>query len=91
MLAWRKKALDASFNGQSFGSMGIAALLVGHQNIQRVDPTVEEGRFSLDDSGLIAELEGRARECAREELPRFRLMFDHGTAQRFKPLYGPLN
>ena len=50
MLAWRKKALDAAFIGQSFGSMGIAASLVGHSNIQRVDPTVEDGRFSLDDN-----------------------------------------
>jgi patatin-like phospholipase/acyl hydrolase len=91
LLAWRKKALDASFSGQSFGSMGIAALLVGHTNIQRVDPTVEEGRFSLDNSGLVAELEGRARESAREELPKFRMMFDHGTAPSFKPLYGPLS
>jgi hypothetical protein len=90
-LAWRKKAIDASFSGQSFGSMGIAALLVGHTNIQRVDPTVEEGRFSLDNSGLVAELEGRARESAREQLPKFRMMFDHGTAPSFKPLYGPLS
>lgn len=91
LLGWRKKALDASFSGQSFGSMGIAALLVGHANIQRVDPTVEEGRFSLDNSSLVAELEGRARESAREELPRFRIMFDHGSAPSFKPLYGPLS
>ena len=91
LLAWRKKALDASFSGQSFGSMGIAALLVGHKNIQRVDPTVEEGRFSLDNGGLVAELEGRARESAREELPRFRMMFDHGRAEEFLPMYGPLS
>ena len=91
LFAWRTKALDASFSGQSFGSMGIAALLVGHSNIQRVDPTVEEGRFSLDDSRLIAELIGRARESAREELPRFRMMFDHGRAEGFRPLYGPLS
>jgi patatin-like phospholipase/acyl hydrolase len=88
MWGWRKKALDASFSGQSFGSMGVAALLVGHQNIQRVDPTVEEGRFSLDDSRYVSELIGRGRECAREELPRFRRLFDHGFAPEFIPFHG---
>jgi patatin-like phospholipase/acyl hydrolase len=89
MWGWRKKALDASFSGQSFGSMGIAAVLIGHPNIQRVDPTVEEGRFSLDNPALLKELEGRARECAREELPRFRELLDHGAAEHFVPFHGP--
>jgi hypothetical protein len=91
MFGWRKKALAASFSGQSFGSMGTAAVLVGHQHIQRIDPTVEDGKFSLEDSRLIAELEGLASECGREELPKFQETFDHGVAPRFQPLYGPLS
>jgi patatin-like phospholipase/acyl hydrolase len=91
MWGWRKKALDASFSGQSFGSMGIASLLVGHQSIQRVDPTVEDGRFSLDDNRYVSELVGLARECAREELPKFRRLFDHGFAEAFHPFHGPLS
>lgn len=90
LVAWRKKALEASFSGQSFGSMGIAAVLVGHPNIQRVDPTVEPGHYTLDDSRFVSELAGRARECAREELPKFRRMFDHGPAEIFRPFHGPL-
>jgi patatin-like phospholipase/acyl hydrolase len=90
MFGWREKALAVSFSGQSFGSMGIAALLVGHNNIQRVDPTVAEGRFSLDDATSINELEGFARECEREESPNFLALFDHGTAPQFRPFYGPL-
>jgi uncharacterized protein len=88
---WRTKALEASFSGQSFGSMGVAAALVGRSNIQRVDPIVAEGRFSLDNPKLVNELEGRATECAREELPRFRELFDHGRVEPFKPLFGPLS
>lgn len=90
MIGWRKKALDAAFNGQSFGAMGTAAVLIGHDNIQRVDPTVREGMFSLDDSSGIPELEGLARESAREALPRFNHLFGHGPAERFAPLYGPI-
>ena len=87
---WRTKALEAALSGQSFGSMGIAAALVGRSNIQRVDPIVQEGRFSLDNPKLVDELDGRATESAKEELPRFREMFEHGKAEPFKPLYGPL-
>lgn len=90
MWGWRKKALAASFSGQSFGSMGVAAVLIGHPNIQRVDPIVAEGRFSLDDPSLVDELEGRARESAREELPRFRELLDHGPTDPFVPYHGPL-
>jgi patatin-like phospholipase/acyl hydrolase len=89
MIGWRKKALDASLSGQSFGSMGTAAVLIGHANIQRVDPTVEPGRFALDDSRYVKELEGLGREWAREELPKFRAMFDHGPTEPFVPLHGP--
>jgi len=89
MWGWRKKALDASFAGQSFGSLGIAALLIGHPSIQRVDPIVEEGRFSLDNATLMDELEGLAREHAREQLPHFRRLFDHGLTEPFVPFYGP--
>jgi predicted acylesterase/phospholipase RssA len=88
---WRTKALEASFSGQSFGAMGVAGALVGRSNIQRVDPIVQEGRFSLDNPELVNELDGRATECAKEELPKFRELFDHGEAEQFKPLYGPLS
>ncbi|HVC47289.1 MAG TPA: CBASS cGAMP-activated phospholipase [Terracidiphilus sp.] len=87
---WRRKALEAAFSGQSFGSMGIAALLVGHSRIRRIDPVVAAGRFSLDDVSSIDDLEGLAREYAREELPGFKVMFDRGPADRFLPFYGPL-
>ena len=91
LIGWRKKALDAAFSGQSFGSMGIAAVLIGHQNIQRIDPTAKAGKYSLDDTRMIDDLDGLAREHAREELPRFRELFDHGPAKPFNPLYGPLS
>jgi hypothetical protein len=90
MWGWRKKALEAAFSGQSFGSMGIAAVLIGHSNIQRVDPIVSNGRFALDNPGAINDLEGLARECAREELPAFKALFEHGPADKFQPFYGPL-
>ena len=89
LIGWMKKALDASFSGQSFGSMGTAYVLLGHENVRRVDPTVEQGRFSLDDSRLVAQLEGLGREYAREQLPEFRTMFDHGPAEAFTPFHGP--
>lgn len=91
MIGWRKKALDAAFSGQSFDSMGIAAVLIGHDNILRVDPTVRDGMFSLDNTSGIPELEGLASECARESLPRFNHLFGHGSAERFAPICGPLS
>lgn len=90
MWGWRKKALEAAFSGQSFGSMGIAALLVGHKNIQRVNPTVPADTYSMDDTRMIDDLIGLAQEHAREELPEFRALFDYGPAQPFQPFYGPL-
>jgi hypothetical protein len=90
LIAWRRKALEASFSGQSFGSMGIAALLVGHDNIQRIDPTVEPNHFALDDSRFVTDLIAIARECAREEIPKFRALFDHGPVEAFVPFHGPL-
>lgn len=90
LLGWRRKALEASFSGQSFGAMGIASILAGSANILRVDPIVEGGRFSLDNPQIVQELEGRAAESSREELHNFRQLFDHGKAEPFIPLYGPL-
>jgi uncharacterized protein len=88
---WRRKALEAAFCGQSFGSMGVAAVLIGHEGIQRVDPIVPEGYFSIDSTSRLSQLEALGREHARTELPRFRALFGGAPADVFKPLYGPLS
>jgi hypothetical protein len=90
IIGWRKKALEAAFAGQSFGSQGIAALMVGHDNIQRVDPCVEDGKFSLDNPNFMDELEGLGKECAREKMPQFRQLFEGHIAMPFEPFHGPL-
>ena len=45
LFGWRKKALSASFRGQSFGSMGIAALLVACRRENVSSARTPDGQF----------------------------------------------
>src|SRR5262249_48196317 len=75
LIFWARRAVDASIVGQSFGAIGTAQHLAGHDNIFRFNPTVIPGRFSLDRPAGIAELKAfgysEARESLRQLVPRF--------------------
>lgn len=84
-LHWARRAIDCAMLGQSFGSMGTAAMLVGHGCIFRVSPPVSKGRFSLDSAKGIDQLEALGRFEARKALPELKRRFLYKTAPPFTP------
>jgi hypothetical protein len=84
-LQWARRAIDCAILGQSFGSMGTAATLVGHGSILRVSPPVSKGRFSLDSAKGIDQLEALGRFEARKALPELKRRFLDKTAPPFTP------
>lgn len=84
-IRWARLALEAAMTGQTFASMGTAALLVGHDHITRINPTVAPGRFSLDDTSGIQNLYAFGYEEARNEIPILRERFFLDVARPYKP------
>jgi patatin-like phospholipase/acyl hydrolase len=80
-LHWIRRALECAMLGQSFGSLGTAAMLVGHQRIFRICPPVSPERFALDSAAGIDQLEALGRFEARKALPELK--------KRFFTLYAP--
>jgi hypothetical protein len=74
-LHWIRRALDCAMLGQSFGSLGTAAILIGHESIVRISPPVSRERFTLDSTAGIDQLEALGRFQARKALPELRARF----------------
>jgi hypothetical protein len=68
-LHWIRRALDCVISGQSFGSLGTAAMIAGHEKLLRINPPISLGRFSLDSAAGIDQLEALGRFEARKALP----------------------
>jgi hypothetical protein len=88
-LHWARRALDCAVSGQSFGSLGTAALLVGHDRVCRVSPPVSPGRFCLDSTSGIGQLEALGRFEARKALPELKKKFFTTYAPPFIPCEEP--
>jgi hypothetical protein len=82
---WALKLVDTFMAGQSSGSMGIAYVLLGHDRVKRISPTVAAGRFSLDGVKEIPALRSLASETARYQLPLLRPTFFDSRAEDFVP------
>jgi hypothetical protein len=82
---WALKLVDTFMAGQSSGSMGIAYVLLGHDRVKRISPTVPSGRFSLDGVKEIPALRSLASETARYQLPLLRPIFFQVKADEFIP------
>ena len=76
---------DLFADGQSHASMGTASLLIGHNNIIRVDPIVPRDRHGMDSTRHLDELQARADKEARDTLPRLREMGFDQPAEPFEP------
>ena len=61
-------------DGQSHGAMGIAKLLTGDEHdrtaIHRIDHTVPQNTYKMDDTRVIQELKGLGHTKARDRQPR---------------------
>lgn len=81
-------AIDLLMQGQTFGSLGTAKILVGERNLHRISPTVPRGLFGLDDVSKVDRLAGMGAECARDALPMFRREFLVQQRDAFIPSHG---
>jgi hypothetical protein len=66
---------DIFMASQSSASLGTAQLLLGHENVIRINPYVPKGSFSLDGISGIAALKGLGITEARKELPNIEHFF----------------
>lgn len=83
---WAVKSTDVFLKAQSSLSLGTAYLLVGHDNVKRIDPIVSNHRFALDKVKEINSLKGMGASEARNHLPSLRKMFDFNViAENFEP------
>lgn len=83
---WAKRLVSVMMAGQSSGSIGTALLLLGHDNVRRISPVVNNGRFKLDRTSDIEGLRALGASEARTQLPLIRDMFFARTAEPFVPL-----
>lgn len=88
-LYWASKAINLFMAGQSSSSLGIAKMFVGEENLIRVSPVFQRGRFSMDGVKDIKVLRGLGHGEARKELPRLRRLFFTEPAQEFVPYRMP--
>lgn len=68
LAAWTLGSVGWLLHGQSVSAMNQARLLVGSQNVFRIQPKVASGLFSVDDLQTALAMEGGARQAARSNL-----------------------
>jgi len=86
---WAMKVTDVFMTAQSFSSLGTAYVLIGHEHVLRVSPTIDRGRFSLDSAKEIPSLRGLGASEARKALPRVRELFCQTHVEPFVPFQTP--
>ncbi len=86
---WAMKVTDVFMTAQSFSSLGTAYVLIGHEHVLRVSPTIDRGRFSLDSVKEIPSLRGLGASEARKALPRVRELFCQTHVEPFVPFQTP--
>lgn len=87
MLHWGLNLADVVMKGQSFGSLGTAYTLAGHENVTRVNETVPKGMFALDSAKGISELCALGRNRARNESGKINSVFFAEPAELFTPCW----
>ena len=85
-LYWAYRASDLFMRAQDSASLGTAAVLCSHEQINRIDPIVSGDRFQLDSYKAIPQLEGLGESCAREQFPFIKSYFTE-KAEVFVPYY----
>lgn len=85
---WARRLMTVTMAGQSSSSLGTAQLLLGHENVHRVSPSVSPKRYKLDGVEGIQSLRGLGSSQARIEFPKVKDMFLTGKAEAFVPKRG---
>jgi patatin-like phospholipase/acyl hydrolase len=85
---WRRDAVRVAFRGQSIGATNQAKLLLGDQNVLRIDPVVPDGVFKLDQIDAARHLALAAHE-SRNAMPKIAVFMREHRATPFEPFHGP--
>ena len=84
---WAAHITDVFLAAQSSAALATAHLVLGEQHVQRVDPSVPRGRFSIDDVREIEALRGLGESEARSSLPTLRNELLAEEAETFRPFH----
>jgi patatin-like phospholipase/acyl hydrolase len=84
-LPWASAAVDVIMRGQSMGVYKQVCHLLGPENVERIDPKVPDGLFSLDKLSA-PELLGKAAHESRQFTPVFERKFMDHAASKYEPL-----
>lgn len=82
---WAPQLAAVTLRAQSSLATGTAELLVGHDNVCRVDPPVPEGRYGLDLVDEIPGLRGLGETEARKRVGTLETRFFEGEVAVFEP------
>lgn len=85
---WARRLMTVMMAAQSSSSLGTAQLLLGHENVYRVSPSVSPNRYKLDGVEGINSLRSLGSSQARIEFPKVKDMFLIGKTEVFVPKYG---
>ncbi len=89
-LAWTLRAYEVTGSLQSQNAQGQAGLLIGPENILRIDAPQPTPRIRLDDWGRArAELPRVAESLTMENSERARKMFFQKPVEAYAPVYTP--
>ncbi|MEV8180540.1 CBASS cGAMP-activated phospholipase [Specibacter sp. NPDC078692] len=83
---WAKRIVKVFMSGQSSASIGTAMLLLGHDRVVRVSPSVDENQYRLDGVEGIPELRALGADQARTQLPLLRKRFFTDIKEPFVPV-----
>ena len=84
IIYWAKKLINLFMLTPSNAALGMASLLIDHDNIIRIEPVVSRGRFSLDQTKEISSLKGLGDSEARKALPKLNEIFLGTPAEPFE-------
>ena len=84
------KIIKLFMDGQSHGAMGMAKLLTGHEHertaIHRINHTVPDKTYRMDDTRVIQDLKGLGFSLARDRQPVLDPVFFTQPAEAFEPV-----
>ena len=89
IISWAKKSavVDVITRGQSISAHNQTKFLLGKENVERLDPRVPEGVFSLDGIHQADELIGKAAHYSRDFMPTFQKKFSEHIAGPYTPYH----
>jgi len=89
IISWAREsaAVDVIMRGQSIGVNNQVNYLLGKDHVERLDPKVAAGEFSLDGFHKTEDLIAKAAHHSRSLIPTFKIKFAEHIAPAFTPFY----